>query len=865
MGCLGNKIDTLDDQKKEEGINNEIVKNDTIDKEKKEEEERQKKEVEERIRKEEEERIRREMADKIIEEDEERIKKSVIGKIKREEEEKIRREDEERIKKSVIGKIRREDEERIKKSVEGKIRREVEEKIRREEEENIKGEVEENIRREMAENIREEDEERIKKSVEGKIRREMEEKIREEDEERIKKSVEGKIRKEVEEKIRREEEENIKREVEENIRIEQKERIRREEEERRRKEEEERNRREEEEKRLREEEERRIKEKEEEERRKKEEEERNRREEERIRREEEERIKKEKEEKENKAKNEDEKLKQNEIRVIKEEEERIKRENEEKKRKFEEKIKIFEIEYNQNLKLEEEKQLEKDNNEKRWEKYEKVGGEYRSQKEIREYLLPLLKYENSKVIYKIEPKSKPPYNSGKLSDETINIGLKMFNFARFALGIPNNVVNDSSYEKLAQDAALLQKANNLMAHTGQPRPRNMNDKLYKSGAKGCASCNLFNGPKNLYDAVDGWLRDDGNFTTIGHRRWILHPPMKKTGFGIAGSFYAMYCFDNSFGDIDYKNLPWPCRNMPLEFGMTTHWTLSTGKQLKNDVEVTLTNKKTGTIQKYSKNTKNKFHLSNEHFGLEGCIIFDGPSSCKDGDSFRVDIKGSDVAVSYDVNFFSVKCYHEKELLESYESSCIKKGKNFYYCKICHLKSEEEIELLPHKEKLIHKIPATCTKKGKENYICEFCYKKYEKDLDIIPHNYLYTLLSEETGDTVGICSVCDKSIEFHAPTEYTLWWRNTNSSSSTYSSCPSVNKINSALLLWIKGVNGDKNYQEFVVEVSDNNLVKVPKIIKIDDAFDNILELIGIGDVEIIVYPKMNPNLKRFHNISIVY
>ena len=86
----------------------------------------------------------------------------------------------------------------------------------------------------------------------------------------------------------------------------------------------------------------------------------------------------------------------------------------------------------------------------------------------------------------------------------------MLNFARFMVGIPNDVTNDSSYEKLAQDASLLMKVNNKMAHTGQPKPKNMNDKLYNSGAKGCKSCNLFMGQDNLYAGVEGWIIDNGN-------------------------------------------------------------------------------------------------------------------------------------------------------------------------------------------------------------------------------------------------------------------------------------------------------------------------------------------------------------------
>ena len=106
----------------------------------------------------------------------------------------------------------------------------------------------------------------------------------------------------------------------------------------------------------------------------------------------------------------------------------------------------------------------------------------------------------------------------------------MFNYARYAVGIPNDVTSDESYEKSAQDASLLMRVNKLMAHFNQPKPVDMNDELYNSGVTGCSSCNLFSCIKNIYHAVEGWVEDFGNFTTIGHRRWILNPTMKKTGF-----------------------------------------------------------------------------------------------------------------------------------------------------------------------------------------------------------------------------------------------------------------------------------------------------------------------------------------------
>ena len=606
------------------------------------------------------------------------------------------------------------------------------------------------------------------------------------------------------------------------------------------------------------------KQREEEKRKKREEEKRKREEEERKKIEEKKRIieeeKKLRKINQEKVKKLIEENKDNQEKVFKNETERLNKEIQEKSKAFEEKSKKMLIEYENNLKLKEEKRNEEDEKEGRWKKYEKVGGEYRSQKEIREKLLPLLKYKDVKYEFQVQPKTKPPYNSGKISEEYLKIPFKMLNFARFMVGIPDDVTNDSSYEKLAQDASLLMKVNNKMAHTGQPKPKSMNDKLYKSGAKGCNSCNLFWGQENLYEAVEGWLVDNGNFTTIGHRRWILHPPMKKTGFGIVGGFAAMYCFDNSFGETPYKNIPWPCRNMTLEFANTSHWTLSTGKSLPNDIVVTLTNRRTGKIQTFSNKNKNTFYISNDNFGLEGCVIFEGPL-VKDEESYRVDINGKGVAISYDVDFFNVICNHQLELIESIEPSCVKPGKKFYLCKkCCDYKKEEEINIISHKEKFLDEIKPTCIEEGKKVFKCEFCNQIIEKKIDKIPHDYDCQLISEKTGECDGICLYCEKQEKFMAPTYYNVFWGINNSEgySSYKSSCPYRVKLNSTLNCWIDNINGDSQFNEMVLEVSNNNLVEINDRHEYKD-----LKLKGVGKIDIIIYPKYNPNLKSEFQISI--
>ena len=636
---------------------------------------------------------------------------------------------------------------------------------------------------------------------------------------------------------------NINNNFEEKIEETEEERKKREEE--RKKKEEEEQRRKEEEEQIRKEEEKRRKE---EEQRRKEEEKRNIEEEKRKRKEKLEKIKK-----------EIEKNKNNKEKNIKQETERINKEIQEKAKIVEVKMKKFVDEYENSIKKEEEKRKEEDEKEGRWKKYQKVGGEYRSKKEIREKLLPLFKYKNVPVSFEVQPKTNPPYNSGKITEEYLKIPFIMLNFARFMVGIPDDVVNDSSYEKFAQDSSLLQKVNKLMAHFGQPKPQKMENNLYNSGVKGCASCNLYSCLTNLYKGVEGWMIDDGNFTTIGHRRWALNPTMKKSGFGFVDGYAAMYCLDNTFAETEYKNIPWPCRNMTLEFGNTSHWTLSTGKTLSNDIVVTLTNRRTKKIETFSNENPNKFYISNEGYGLKGCIIFEGPL-VKQEDSYRVDIKGKDVAISYDVDFFNVICNHQIELIETIEPSCLKKGKKYFGCKKCGNKVEEDIEMKNHNEILLEEINSTCIEEGKKIFKCDFCFEIIEKTLDKIPHNYDVKLISGRTGESSGICKYCEKKTHFMAPTHCSFFWGTGNKYNKSYSgSCPKKCKLNSTLYLWISGINGDRDYRDIIIEFNDPNLVDLK------DEEEEIKELYfkSRGELGIIIYPKYNPDYKSEFHIKI--
>ena len=357
--------------------------------------------------------------------------------------------------------------------------------------------------------------------------------------------------------------------------------------------------------------------------------------------------------------------------VAKLEEERYKREEENILSGIKDRIEAQKKYKENRLKNEQIEKEMQNKDEKRWKSYQKLGVQYHTQEEIKLFSKEIMEFLNFQVYYDIQPNLTTPYNSGKISQITYDKAVKYINFLRYTAGLSHNIGMNEKYNKLAQDASLLMKLNNKLAHVGQPKPNGLDKKLYDSGAKGCAESNLGSGHHNLMSSFEGWVSDsqEHNFPSVGHRRWLLNPTMKNTGLGYVGSFSAMYAFDGLYEKTNVKNLAWPCQNMPIEFfGDNYPWSLSTGQILKKKVKVTITNKKTNKVTTFDRITNDIFAIDNDAIGLAGCVIFRPNFKYKDGDSFRVDVNCTDFSVSYDVNFFNLKCPHKKELIGTVKSS-----------------------------------------------------------------------------------------------------------------------------------------------------------------------------------------------------
>lgn len=276
--------------------------------------------------------------------------------------------------------------------------------------------------------------------------------------------------------------------------------------------------------------------------------------------------------------------------------------------------------------------------------------------------------------YVQEPETTSPYAPGQLSDTSLDNALHLVNVIRYTAGVPSDVTLDDAYTEYAQAASLICSLNGEISHYPK-QPQGVPEALYQAGYKGASSSNLALGPSELAGSVFAWMDDNdaSNIDRIGHRRWILDPRMKKTGFGAVGSCAAMYAIDGS-GDTKISDfVAWPAQNTPVEFMSMRYgypWSVGLGKDyaVKDESKVTVTLKQSGTnnIWLFDKNASdfnnNYFNISKEMYGGMDCIIFrpaEDSISCQPGSEFEVSVTGlvnrfgEEAEIHYTVRFFSL--------------------------------------------------------------------------------------------------------------------------------------------------------------------------------------------------------------------
>ena len=288
-----------------------------------------------------------------------------------------------------------------------------------------------------------------------------------------------------------------------------------------------------------------------------------------------------------------------------------------------------------------------------------VNVDYHTEDEIREFVKNHPADFTSPVEYEEEPLSKAPYSLGRLKTKTLQYALNTLNQIRYIAGLSSDVVLNDDYVKQAQGASVVNSVNNELSHNPE-KPAGMSDEVYRIGAEGASHSNIAMGYNNI-DAslVYGYMEDgdSSNIDRLGHRRWLLNPSMKATGFGYYNDYTAVYAHDNSFGYSPEDGVIWPAQNMPTEyFNEDFPWSISMGYIVSGSVEVELTRLTDNKTWKFSKSSSDGyFNVDNGGYGKQGCIIFrpDGIQRYAAGEKFRVNITGLSAPLSYEVSFFDL--------------------------------------------------------------------------------------------------------------------------------------------------------------------------------------------------------------------
>ena len=162
----------------------------------------------------------------------------------------------------------------------------------------------------------------------------------------------------------------------------------------------------------------------------------------------------------------------------------------------------------------------------------------------------------------------------------------------------------------------------------------------------------------------------------------------------------------------------------------------------------------------------------------------------------------------------------------------------------------------HPRKMTSSTESTCTKEGKKQYYCATCQNTIEEVVAKKAHDYVYGEADSE-GKTTGKCSVCGDTIHIAPPTNMKLYWRNSTSSISSYSTVfPTSNPVGSLLYCWIQVSDGDPDYQDMVMESTNEEVAAAPEKASNNTPYDHF-EILAEGITKLSVYPKYNSRIKQ--------
>ena len=222
--------------------------------------------------------------------------------------------------------------------------------------------------------------------------------------------------------------------------------------------------------------------------------------------------------------------------------------------------------------------------------------------------------------------------------------LRQVNLFRFLAGLPA-VTEDSTKSMNAQACALLEHANKMLSH----EPPTTWSCYMTAGATAAGQSNI--ATTAGVRAVDLYMNDRGNETTIGHRRWLLSNSLGPVGLGSTSGYSCLMTIGGT-GKAGKAYAAWPPPgDVPLQ-ALTVEGSLDkVGWSIQSDTinlasaKVTITDAGTDrpvTVMQLPANYGSKYAISLVPMGW----------STTAGHTYEVAVTGTPTAIDYAVNVVS---------------------------------------------------------------------------------------------------------------------------------------------------------------------------------------------------------------------
>jgi hypothetical protein len=178
---------------------------------------------------------------------------------------------------------------------------------------------------------------------------------------------------------------------------------------------------------------------------------------------------------------------------------------------------------------------------------------------------------------------------GSMSRDAIDDALRRLNMYRWLVGM-TPVTDDATLNANDQQCSLMEHLEGWPgASNPDPHHPSSSWACYTAeGAGAAGSSNISWGTRSAPDAVDNWMSDFGNDTTLGHRRWILHPPLGPIGIGFYGDASCLGVFGMSGGGTSGEWYAYPPPGAVPEGVTRNAWSWHTTRYDVTNATVTVT-------------------------------------------------------------------------------------------------------------------------------------------------------------------------------------------------------------------------------------------------------------------------------------